>query len=172
MEFVLKISNPYQVSFNDISKLEKMCKIKFNSFEKILLVNNGTTELILRVLFNTSTKINIISQKESKNILRRKSQIVTRQSKPTVLIEARSKVYLNRIPSKIIDELRLGQDGIGMILLKHRIETFKKITKIGYLLEKNSISRRYIIFYKDQDICEITEKFMEVRKSILRIRTV
>lgn len=160
MEFGLKISDPYQVSFNDIFKLEKKCKIKFNSFEKILLVNNGTTELILRVLFNTSTKINIINQKESKNILIRESQIVTSQLKPTVLIQARSKVYLNRIPSEIIDELRLGHDGIGMILLKHRIETFKKITKIGYQLEKNSISRMYRIFYKDQNICEITEKFM------------
>ena len=160
MKLVLKISNPYQVSINDIAKLEKMCKIKFNNFQKILLVHNGTTELILRVLLNKSIKINIISQKESKDILTRESQIVTHQLKPTVLIQAHSKVYLNRIPSEIIDKLRLGHEGIGMILLKHRIETYKKITKIGYHLEKNSICRMYRISYKYQNICEIIEKFM------------
>jgi chorismate-pyruvate lyase len=60
----------------------------------------------------------------------------------------------------MINELRLGQDGIGMIIIKHKIETYKKIIKIGYNLEKNSIFRTYKLFYKYQNICEINEKFM------------
>lgn len=160
MEFALNISKPYQVSIYDISKLEDMCKIKFNILEKILLVNNGTTEQILRVLLNTSTKLKIIRQNESKNILRRESQIITSDGRNNVLILANSKIYLKRIPTKIIAELRLGHEGIGMIIIKHKIETYKKIIKIGYNLEKNSIFRIYRVSYKNKNICEINEKFV------------
>lgn len=160
MDLVLKISKPYQVTLNDISTLEDMCKTKFNIFEKLLLVNNGTTEQILRVLLNTSTKLKIIRQKESKNILRRESHIITSDRTKMVLILAKSKIYITRIPPEMINELRLGQDGIGMIIIKHKIETYKKIIKIGYNLEKNSIFRTYKLFYKYQNICEINEKFM------------
>jgi hypothetical protein len=54
---------------NDILKLEKRSSIKLNSFEKILLMNNGTTELFLQILSNSLTKIVIIQQIEKNNII-------------------------------------------------------------------------------------------------------
>ena len=42
MKKILQIADPYQVTLNDISKLEQASNTKFNIYEKVLLVNNGT----------------------------------------------------------------------------------------------------------------------------------
>ena len=55
---------------NDILKLEKRSSIKLNSFEKILLTNNGTTEQFLQILSNSLTKILIMQQTEKNKAVR------------------------------------------------------------------------------------------------------
>jgi hypothetical protein len=160
MKKILHIADPYQVTLNHISKLEQACNIKFNIYEKVLLVNNGTTEQILQVLLNTPTKIKVIRQNESKFIMRRESNIISNDKIKKVLSSAISRIYVKRIPLEIINEIRLGRNGIGMIMMKYQLETFKKILKIGYNSSKQNIFREYKLFHHYINICDINETFV------------
>ena len=160
MKKTLQITDPYQVTLNHISQLELACNTKFNIYEKILLVNNGTTQQVLQVLFNTSTKIKVIKQSESKSIIFRKSSIITNDIIKKVLATANSKIYIKRIPSHLINEIRSGRIGIGMIIQGYKLETYKKILKIGYNTDKKSIFREFKLFHNRLNICDINETFM------------
>src|SRR5918995_1757470 len=101
----------------DILKLEKANNIKLNSIEKILLINTGTTEQMLQVLSNSLTKIVILQQTEKNNIITRKINIISNHRKK-ILVSASSIIYLKNLPNKIIDEIRKGEKGIGIIFKK------------------------------------------------------
>ena len=160
MKKILHITDPYQVTLNDIYKLEQACNTKLNIYEKVLLVNNGTTEQVLQVLLNTSTKVKVIRQNESNFIMRRESNIISNDKIKKVLSSAISRIYVKRIPLEIINEIRLGRNGIGMIMMKYQLETFKKILKIGYNSGKQNIFREYKLFHHYINICDINETFV------------
>jgi len=160
MKKILQIADPYQVTLNHISKLEQICNTKFNIYEKVLLVNNGTTEQVLQVLLNTPTKIKVIRQNESNFIMRRESNIISNDKIKKVLSSAISRIYVKRIPLEIINEIRLGRNGIGMIMMKYQLETFKKILRIGYNSSKQNIFREYKLFHHYINICDINETFV------------
>lgn len=157
---ILHIADPYQVTLNDISKLEQACNTKLNIYEKVLLVNNGTTEQVLQVLLNTPTKVKVIRQNESKFIMKRESNIISNDKIKKVLSSAISTIYVKRIPVEIINEIRMGRNGIGMIMMKYQLETFKKILKIGYNSSKQNIFREYKLFHHYINICDINETFV------------
>ena len=69
--FIINVKSNSTI-LNDIFKLEKRSSIKLNSFEKILLTNNGTTEQFLQILSNSLTKILIMQQTEKNNIITNK----------------------------------------------------------------------------------------------------
>jgi chorismate-pyruvate lyase len=142
----------------DILKLEKMSNIKLNSFEKILLINTGTTEQMLQVLSNSLTKILILQQSEKNNIINREINIISNDRKK-ILVSASSLIYLKNLPDKIIDEIRKGEKGIGMILLENKTETYKRIMEIGYNSTDSFIYRKYVLISKKHIISKIVENF-------------
>ena len=142
----------------DILKLEKMSNIKLNSFEKILLINTGTTEQMLQVLSNSLTKILILQQSEKNNIINREITIISNDGKK-ILVSASSLIYLKNLPDKIIDEIRKGEKGIGMILLENKTETYKRIMEIGYNSIDSFIYRKYVLISKKHIISKIVENF-------------
>jgi chorismate-pyruvate lyase len=142
----------------DILKLEKMSNIKLNSFEKILLINTGTTEQMLQVLSNSLTKILILQQSEKNNIINREINIISNDRKK-ILVSASSLIYLKNLPDKIIDEIRKGEKGIGMILLENKAETYKRIMEIGYNSIDSFIYRKYVLISKKHIISKIVENF-------------
>ncbi|MGZ5485796.1 MAG: hypothetical protein ACXWFB_07800, partial [Nitrososphaeraceae archaeon] len=105
--------------------------MKLNSVEKILLMNTGTTEQLLQILSNSLTKIVIMQQAEKNNIITRKINIISKD-REQILASASSTIYLKNLPNKIIYEIRKGEKGIGMIILENKLETYKRITEIGY----------------------------------------
>lgn len=142
----------------DILKLEKMSNIKLNSFEKILLINTGTTEQMLQVLFNSLTKVLILQQTEKNDIITRKINIISNDGKK-ILVSASSIIYVKNLPNKIIDEIRKGEKGIGMILLENKLETYKRIIEIGYNSSDSIIYRKYVLLSKNHIISKIVENF-------------
>jgi hypothetical protein len=142
----------------DILKLEEISNIKLNSFEKILLINTGTTEQILQVLSNSLTKILILQQFEINNTIIRKINIISNDRKK-ILVFANSVIYLKNLPNKIIREIRKGEKGIGMILLENKVETYKKILEIGYNSTDSFIYRKYALFSGKHIISKIVENF-------------
>ena len=141
----------------DILKLEMLGNIKLNSSEKLLLINTGTTEQMLQVFSNALTKILILKQIEKKNTILRTVNIISNDE--NVLVSASSIIYLNNLPDKIIFELRKGKKGIGMILLENKIETYKRITEIGYNSKDSCIYRRYTLLSNKRIISKIVENF-------------
>jgi len=141
----------------DILKLEKIGNIKLNSFEKLLLINTGTTEQMLQVFSNALTKILVLKQTEKNNTIIRKVNIIS--TNKNVLVSASSTIYLKNLPDNIISELRKGKKGIGMILLENKIETYKRITEIGYNSTDSCIYRRYMLLSNKHIISKIAENF-------------
>lgn len=142
----------------DILKLEKASNIKLNSLEKILLINTGTTEQILQVLSNSLTEIVILQQTEKNNIITRKINIISNERK-NILVSASSIIYLKNLPNKIIDEIRKGEKGIGMILLENKVENYKRIMEIGYNSRGSFIYRKYVLLSRKHIISKIVENF-------------
>ena len=142
----------------DILKLEKVSNIKLNSFEKILLINTGTTEQMLQVLSNSLTKIVILQQTEKNNIITRKINIISNERKK-ILVSASSIIYLKNLTNKIIDEIRKGEKGIGMILLENKVENYKRIMEIGYNSRDSFIYRKYVLLSRKHIISKIVENF-------------
>ena len=142
----------------DILKLEKASNIKLNSFEKILLINTGTTEQMLQVLSNSLTEIVILQQTEKNNIITRKINIISNDRKK-ILVSANSIIYIKNLPNKIIDEIRKGKKGIGMILLENKVENYKRIMEIGYNSRDSFIYRKYVLLSRKHIISKIVENF-------------
>ena len=142
----------------DILKLEKASNIKLNSLEKILLINTGTTEQILQVLSNSLTEIVILQQTEKNNIITRKINIISNERKK-ILVYASSIIYLKNLSNKIIDEIRKGEKGIGMILLENKVENYKRIMEIGCNSRYSFIYRKYVLLSRKHIISKIVENF-------------
>ncbi|HEX2406927.1 MAG TPA: hypothetical protein VHJ38_06935, partial [Nitrososphaeraceae archaeon] len=130
-----------------------------NSFEKILLINNGTTEQFLQILSNSLTKIVIMQQTEKNNIITRKINIITKDQ-GKILAVANSTIYLKNLPNKIKYEIRKGEKGIGMIILENKLETYKRITEIGYNSKESYIYRKYKLLSGKRIISRVLENFL------------
>jgi chorismate-pyruvate lyase len=156
--FIINVKSNSTI-LNDILKLEKRSNIKLNSFEKILLINNGTTEQFLQILSNSLTKIVIMQQTEKNNIITRKINIITKDQ-GKILAVANSTIYLKNLPNKIKYEIRKGEKGIGMIILENKLETYKRITEIGYNSKESYIYRKYKLLSGKHIISRVIENFL------------
>jgi len=155
--FIINIKSNSTI-LRDVLKLEKRSNIKLNPFEKILLINTGTTEQFLQILSNSLTKIVIKQQIEKNNIITRKINIISK-GREKVLANASSTIYLKNLPKNIIYEIRKKEKGIGIIILKNKLETYKKITEIGYNPKKSYIYRKYTLFSGKLIVCKVIENF-------------
>ena len=156
MQNIYNIKNHQSITINDISNLESISNKKFDLVQKLLLLDLGNTQYLIELINNTETKIRVIKQVEENNIIKRKSCIIS--SKNNILAYANSKIYCKKIPLQVLDEIRERKNGIGKLLLYHRVEIFKKITEIGYATGLY-IFKNYSIYHKEHRICRINEIF-------------
>ena len=155
--FIINIKSNSTI-LRDVLKLEKRSNIKLNPFEKILLINTGTTEQFLQILSNSLTKIVIKQQIEKNNIITRKINIISK-GREKVLASASSTIYLKNLPNNMIYEIRKKEKGIGMIILKNKLETYKNITEIGFNPENSYIYRKYTLLSGKLIISKVIENF-------------
>jgi chorismate-pyruvate lyase len=156
MDGIYRVKNHQFLTNNDIFKLEAISHKKFDLVQRILLIDLGNTQQLLEVINNTKTAIRVIEQTEEKNIISRKSCIIS--STNDILASANSKIYCRKMPIHVLSEIRDCKKGIGKILLYHRLEIFKKITEIGYV-EGLHIFKNYSLYHKKNVICRINEVF-------------
>jgi chorismate-pyruvate lyase len=107
-------------------------------------------------MHRTESTIKVIEQNEEKNIITRKSCIIS--STNHILAFADSKIYCKKIPLQMLSEIRECKRGIGKIALYHKLEIFKKITEIGYV-DGLHIFKKYSLYHKGKVICRINEIF-------------
>lgn len=156
MHRVYRISSLQSLTSKDVSRLESIANKKFNIVQRILLVDLGNTQQLLEAINNTETRVRVISQREKKGVIVRKSTIQTSTNK--ILAYADSKIYCKYLPSKILSQIRDCKIGIGKILLYHKVDIFKNITEIGYV-PRVHLFKKYSLYHNDNLICTITEIF-------------
>jgi len=156
MPQIFNVKNRHLITIDDIYKLEKISDQKFDLVQRILLIDLGNTQQLLDILNNTKTQIKVVSQVEERDIIKRKSCIIS--STNDILAYANSKIYSRKMPFDVLEEIRECKKGIGKIILYHRLEIIKKITEIGYVPGKY-IFKNYSLFHKDHRICRISEIF-------------
>lgn len=141
-----------------ISELEKKSNLKLPVTKKILLAETGTVEQILSIVTNSETVVNVLKQTEDGKLILRNACIVSKKTGET-LVKAKSRFFLANLPRNIINQIRRKNLGIGNIIIGYELETFRKIIKIGYNSESNSIFRIYHIIHQGKVAIEIREYF-------------
>jgi chorismate-pyruvate lyase len=156
MNRTYQVKSDNGLTINDVFKLEIISKKKFNLVQSVLLTDLGNTQLLLEVIYRTNATIRVIEQREKKNIIARKSCIIS--STNHILAFAESRVYSKRIPFQMLSEIRECKKGIGKLILYHKLEIFKKVTEIGYT-EGLHIFKKYSLYHNGNVICKINEIF-------------
>jgi len=156
MNRTYQVKSNHGLTISDVFKLETISKKKFDLAQRVLLADLGNTQLLLEVMHRTNATIRVIEQSEQKNIIARKSCIIS--STNHILAFADSRIYSKRIPFQMLSEIRQCKKGIGKLILYHKLEIFKKITEIGYT-EGLHIFKKYSLYNNGNVICRINEIF-------------
>jgi chorismate-pyruvate lyase len=157
---VLKKDDLGSFMLRNLVELERRSGIKLGLAQKTLLAETGTIEQILSILTGAAVRVNIVEQRENKKIISRDAELVNDVGK--VLIRAHSKIFLYNLPQKIAYKIRQKQLGIGTIIANSSLETFRKITEVGYDPLNRWVFRRYRIIYRKKVAFEITEELVGI----------
>ena len=157
---VLKKGDLGSLMLQNIFELERRSGIKLELAQKTLLAETGTIEQVLSILTGAAVRVNIVEQRENKKIISRDSILLNDEDK--VLIRAHSKIFVYNLPRKIACQIRQKQLGIGTILANSHLETFRKITEVGYDPVNRSVFRKYRIIYRKKVAFEIMEELVGV----------
>lgn len=141
-----------------ISELESRANLKLSVGVKLLLAETGTLEQTLSILGNSEIQVNVSKQKEERKLIRRDACILRKKTGET-LVTARSRFFVPNLPSVVVGQIRKRNLGIGSIIKRNQVETFRKIVKIGYNSNSNSVFRMYIIIHHGKVAIEIKECF-------------
>ena len=157
---VLKKDDLGSFMLQNIVELERRSGIKLGLAQKTLLAETGTTEQVLSILTGAAVRVNIVEQRENKKIISRDSILVNDVDK--TLIRAHSKIFVYNLPRKIAFQIRQKQLGIGTIIANSSLETFRKITEVGYDPLNRWVFRRYRIIYRKKVAFEIMEELIGI----------
>lgn len=159
----LIIAQNGHVSANNISSLEKRCNHKLTLFEKIFLINLGSTQQLLEVLSGCAISIKIVRHEEESDFIRRDVIMFKKATKQIILI-ATSILYKNELPPHVLEEVRESHKGIGVILLKYNFGFYRQIREIGYNSSTSTVFRKYQILYNKKIVADIEEIFLIGRR--------
>ena len=157
---VLKKDDLGSFMLQNIVELERRSGIKLGLAQKTLLAETGTTEQVLSILTGAAVRVNIVEQRENKKIISRDSILVNDVDK--ILIRAHSKIFVYNLPRKVACQIRQKQLGIGTIIANSSLETFRKITEVGYDPLNRWVFRRYRIIYRKKGAFEIMEELIVI----------
>ena len=141
-----------------ICELEEKSHIKLSVTKKILLAETGIVEQILSILSGAETTVKVLKQTEDQEFISRDAYIITKHD-GTTLLRAKSYFFVSNLPKKFVDKVRRRQSGIGNIIVDSELETFRKIIKIGYDSNSDTIFKVYNILYRGKVAIEIRESF-------------
>jgi chorismate-pyruvate lyase len=156
---VLKKGDCGSMMLQKISQLESRSGIKLGFAQKILLAETGTVEQVLSILTGSAVTVKVVKQKENARTITRES-IITSKDTGKALIRAHSKIFSSCLPPKVLSQIKQKQSGIGTIIYSFGLETFRKITEVGYDPESRSVFRKYQIIYRGKVAFVIKEELL------------
>lgn len=124
---------------------------------KILLAETGTVEQVLSIIAGSAVKVRVTKQVEARGVITREAVIAASTGRS--LIRARSRVFCKNLPDSIVRQVRQKKAGIGTIIFSSRLETFRKIVRLG-LNRDGSPYRVYRILHAGKVAFEIREDIM------------
>jgi chorismate-pyruvate lyase len=153
---IYRVLNSECISPENIYQLEGKSGIKINNIHKLLLLDTGNTQLVLESILNVKNYVRVLKQNESRNLIVRRSMILSVYDEPLVL--TRSILYTKMLPSLIIQEIRRCEIGLGKIAQTHGIVTSKKVIEIGCM--NRVIYKKYLFLFGENKVGNIKETFV------------
>jgi chorismate-pyruvate lyase len=144
-------------AFEAIKGFELVYSIKLTLAEKILLAEIGTVEQMLSILVNDKIKVELINQKDMGTHIEREVYLC---KDDTPLIVAKSIIRKGALPKEAVEDILKGKEGLGAILSKHCIETYRRLKAIDYDKEKDIVYRVYHIYCNKVPTIEISEHIL------------
>lgn len=139
-----------------LQELEKQSDIKLKKSHKILLAEIGTVEQVLSILLDAPVAVEVKKQVVKNYKIER--EVVLRVEGDD-LIHAVTEIDVRALPSGVVADIKEGKLGIGTILAKHKLETFRRIIEVGYDSTRNIVYRVYEILYGAEPKFRIREEF-------------
>lgn len=139
-----------------LQELEKRSNIKLKKSHKILLSEIGTVEQVLSILLDSPVTVEV--KKQVVNNYKIEREVVLR-AKGNDLIHAITEIDVRAMPSGVVADIKEGKLGIGTIITKHQLETFRRIVEVGYDTTRNVVYRVYEILYGAEPKFRIREEF-------------
>jgi chorismate-pyruvate lyase len=156
---IVKLKQYSHVRPVNLSTLEKRCNHKLTLFEKIFLINLGSTQYLLEVLTESAISIRIVRQVEDNDLISRNVMMLQKITKQSILI-ATSSIHKNELTPEVLAELRNSHKGIGVILLNSSFGFYREIREIGYNLHTSTVFRKYQILHDRRIIADVEETFL------------
>lgn len=165
-----------------LKKLEDVACIKLSRIDKLLLAEVGTVEQLLSILVDAPVSVDVVRQEEVGKVIEREVNIRKAYS-DEILLDAKSIINVDVLPDGVVCDIRARRLGIGSVIMKHRLETFRRIVEIGCYYNNDEskygkdedededkervlrVYRLYSIFYVGTEAFRIREEF---RSSVIR----
>lgn len=163
-----------------LKKLEDAACIKLSRIERLLLAEVGTVEQLLSILVDAPVSVDVVRQEEVGKVIEREVNIRKAYS-DEILLNAKSIINVDVLPDGVVCDIRAKRLGIGSVIMKHRIETFRRIVEIGCYYNNDEpkyegedddeeerglrVYRLYSILYDGTEAFRIKEEF---RSSVIR----
>jgi chorismate-pyruvate lyase len=141
-----------------ISQLEQRCGIRLSKYQKILLGEVGTVEQVLSIIANSPIRVELIRQASTAEGWYER-EVWLKDDRNRRLVHAATRYNVNHLPTNLFEDLKTGRIGIGSAIVRHRLETFRKITEIAYDDQNQMLLRRYEIRKDGHILFEISESF-------------
>jgi chorismate-pyruvate lyase len=158
----VKVKRNSHVRFGNISSLEKKSNHKLTLFEKIFLINLGSTQYLLEILTECAISIRIVRQEEKNDLIIRDVMMLKKITKQIILI-ATSSIHKNELTLEVLEEVRNSRKGIGVILLKYNFGFYREIKEIGYNPNTSAVFRKYHILRNKRIVADVEETFLAMR---------
>lgn len=141
-----------------IQELEKSSGIKLSKQQKIIIAEIGTVEQVLSILLDSPISVKVKKNVANDGIIEREV-VLTREGSADILIHAIALIKTDGLPSNVLKDIRAGNMGIGTIINRYGLETFRKVVEVGYDSERETVYRRYEILYGGEVRFRIKEEF-------------
>ena len=140
---------------------------------RVLLVTDGTVTKTLEAMFWESVTVSVIAQRQVNDeafgeLLKRDVKLIG-ESSQNEYVFARSFINTTKMPTEIIEQLKLGREGVGWLLRQFNREQYREIVDVGLASDlpaseipegfENSIYRVYCINVGGKRFMQITEFF-------------
>jgi chorismate-pyruvate lyase len=146
--------------FEEFKRIEESEGIKLSKDQKLLLSEVGTLERTLSIITNSPIRVELIKQQHDptnySTVIR---EVWLKDITGRKLVYAKTIYNTKYLPLDVTNDLLLERMGIGSVIIKHNIETYRRIKKIGYDRAMRELFRVYQIMIDGDAVFEISEKF-------------